>query len=95
MLKVGYGRARTKGNREVRPAFEAGETGFLTAGSESGAPNLVTGWTDALAWHAFSIHRVRPGFGQGRAGSAEFLSDASSPRPGVLGQIFGSKQGAN
>ena len=68
MLKVGYGRARTKGSRQLRPAFEAGETGFLPAGSANGAPNFVTGWTDALAWHAFSIHRVRPGVGQGAGG---------------------------
>ena len=64
---VAYGRTRTKGNRELLPAFDAGETGFLTAGSEWG-PNFVTGWTDALAWHAFSIHRVRPGVGQGAGG---------------------------
>ena len=57
-----------KGNRELLPAFDAGETGLLPAGSESWAPYLVTGWTDALAWHAFSTHRVRPGVGQGAGG---------------------------
>ena len=36
----------------------------------------------------FLFTRVRPGVGQGRAGSAEFLSDASSPRLGDVTASF-------